>query len=249
MKPIYKAIAGVFAATALLSGGALAQVRYESRPAYTEAYPTSFGVIDAIDVVRTGGDNNNSAAGTIFGGIVGGVLGHQIGSGRGNDAATVAGAIGGAVIGHEIGENRSGGSAYRIHVRLASGEYQSFTENDLAGLRVGDRIQIDNGHVFRYVASGERYGSQGYRVDERGNRYYAQSPRGEERDNRYDAAGYRIDERGFRIDERGLQRDAQGYWMDERGNRYDSQGYWVDERGIRHEYQDPPRENQPPPRN
>lgn len=39
MKPIHKAIAGIFAATALLSGGTIAQIRYESRPVYTEAYP------------------------------------------------------------------------------------------------------------------------------------------------------------------------------------------------------------------
>jgi hypothetical protein len=35
-------------------------------------------------------------------------------------------------------------------------------ENDLAGLRVGDHIQIDNGHVFQYVvAAGEHYDSGG----------------------------------------------------------------------------------------
>jgi hypothetical protein len=39
MKPIHKAIAGIFAATAMLSGGTIAQIRYESRPVYIEVYP------------------------------------------------------------------------------------------------------------------------------------------------------------------------------------------------------------------
>jgi uncharacterized protein YcfJ len=37
---------------------------------------------------------------TLAGAIIGGVIGHQIGSGRGNDAATIAGSMLGAAIGH-----------------------------------------------------------------------------------------------------------------------------------------------------
>ena len=160
MKPIHKAIAGVLAATALISGGTLAQVRYESRPAYAEVYPISLGVINAIDVVRRGGDNNNSAVGTILGGVIGGLPGHQIGNDR-QRSATVAGAVGGAVIGHENGESWSGGTAYRIRVWLDRENFQSLTENDLAGFRVGDHVQINNGHVFQHVAIIEHYDSSG----------------------------------------------------------------------------------------
>jgi hypothetical protein len=134
MKPIYKAIAGVFAVTALLNGGTFAQVRYESRPTFAVTNPTCLGVIDAIDVVSRGGDNNNSAAGAICG----------------------------AGVDHKIGEDKSGASAYRIRVRLDSGDYQSVMEDDLAGLRIGDRIQIDNGHVIEYrAAASEHYDSGG----------------------------------------------------------------------------------------
>ncbi len=180
IKPIRIAIAGSFAITGLLIGGCAAtdQVHYAPRPMYAAAYPTTFGVIDSIDVVGTRGGDGNIAAGTILGGIVGGVLGHQIGSGRGNDAATVAGAIGGAVVGHEIAANRSAGSTYRIRVRLDSGSYQTFLQADLETLRVGDRIQVDNDRITRYVTSGGRYDVQGNRFDERGIRYeYQDAPR------------------------------------------------------------------------
>lgn len=40
-------------------------------------------------------------AGTVLGAIVGGVAGHQVGRGRGNDAATVGGAIVGGLLGNQ----------------------------------------------------------------------------------------------------------------------------------------------------
>jgi uncharacterized protein YcfJ len=40
--------------------------------------------------------------GTVLGAIVGGVAGHQVGSGRGNDAATAAGAVIGGLVGNQI---------------------------------------------------------------------------------------------------------------------------------------------------
>ena len=41
-------------------------------------------------------------AGTVLGAIVGGVAGHQVGSGRGNDVATAAGAIVGGLVGNQV---------------------------------------------------------------------------------------------------------------------------------------------------
>ncbi|HET9651808.1 MAG TPA: glycine zipper 2TM domain-containing protein [Usitatibacter sp.] len=47
-------------------------------------------------------------AGTVLGAIVGGVAGHQVGSGRGRDAATVGGAIVGGLIGNQMERDGSG---------------------------------------------------------------------------------------------------------------------------------------------
>jgi len=49
---------------------------------------------------------NNRAAGAVIGGIAGGLIGHQFGSG--NTAATIAGALGGAAVGNEVGRRNSG---------------------------------------------------------------------------------------------------------------------------------------------
>ena len=45
-------------------------------------------------------------AGTAIGAIAGGVIGHQVGSGRGNDAATVGGALLGGLLGHRVEKDR-----------------------------------------------------------------------------------------------------------------------------------------------
>lgn len=47
-----------------------------------------------------------NVGGAIAGAVIGGILGHQIGSGRGNDVATAGGAVAGAVIGSNVGRER-----------------------------------------------------------------------------------------------------------------------------------------------
>ena len=53
--------------------------------------------------------------GAIVGAVIGGVPGHQVGSGRGNDAATVGGAVVGGAIGANAG--RGGPSSYTQDVQ------------------------------------------------------------------------------------------------------------------------------------
>ncbi|HUP28600.1 MAG TPA: glycine zipper 2TM domain-containing protein [Usitatibacter sp.] len=123
--------------------------RYVSSGSYAAsnvAYD-DFGRVVAIDVVRGGG--RSTGAGAVVGGIVGGVLGHQVGSGRGNDAATVAGAVGGAVVGNEIEKRRDDGEQYRVVVQFRDGREATFMQDSLEGIRVGDRVRVDGGRLFR----------------------------------------------------------------------------------------------------
>lgn len=48
---------------------------------------------------------NKSEGGTVLGAVAGGLVGNQIGKGRGNVLATVAGAVVGGIVGSEIGRN------------------------------------------------------------------------------------------------------------------------------------------------
>lgn len=120
--------------------------RHSSAPYYSSVSSGDFGRVVAIDVVR--GDGRATGAGAVVGGIVGGVLGHQIGSGRGNDAATVAGAVGGAVAGHHL-EKRRNDEEYRVTVETRDGRIATFSQGSLGDLRVGDRVRIADGRLYR----------------------------------------------------------------------------------------------------
>jgi outer membrane lipoprotein SlyB len=119
---------------------------YGDRPAYNR-YHDEFRVT-SIEVMRGDGGGGTTGAGAVIGGIAGGVLGHQIGSGRGNDAATVAGAIGGAVVGNEIERRRGGADLYRVTVRAPNGVHETYVMETLGTLRVGDRVRIENGRIY-----------------------------------------------------------------------------------------------------
>jgi uncharacterized protein YcfJ len=68
--------------------------------------PTQRCWVEKEQVVQnTGGDN---AGAVIAGTLLGGILGHQVGGGRGKDLATVGGAIAGATLGSNLGSNGGG---------------------------------------------------------------------------------------------------------------------------------------------
>jgi outer membrane lipoprotein SlyB len=124
---------------------------YGSTPAYAPANNpnySQFGVVQSIDLVRM--DNPNVGAGTIAGAVIGGIVGHQIGGGNGNTAATALGAVGGAYAGHELASRNQQSDAYRFTVRLRDGSYLTVTQTANGDIRVGDRVQIDNGVARRY---------------------------------------------------------------------------------------------------
>ena len=106
-----------------------------------------YGTVDAIQIYR-GSDNQPISVGTVLGGLAGGVIGHQIGSGAGNTVATVAGAIGGAVLGHEL-EEKVTGSRYRITVRFDSGRSVIIEDSSAIDWRVGDRVRVEGKRVYR----------------------------------------------------------------------------------------------------
>ncbi len=83
-----------------------------------------------------------SGAGAVIGGLAGGVLGHQIGSGRGNTAATIAGAAGGAYAGHQIEKRRNEKTTYEVVVRMEHGGRRTFRYTQAPRFREGDKVKI-----------------------------------------------------------------------------------------------------------
>ena len=115
---------------------------------------------------RTEGSSSGGGGGALVGGVIGGVIGNQVGKGSGRAAATVIGAVGGALLGSEIERQnqqppypqnapyaRNGQrerSIFHVLVRLDNRSEEWFDFERIDGLRVGDRVRIENGRLQRY---------------------------------------------------------------------------------------------------
>ena len=124
---------------------------YEERPTrVAQAAPAvchNCGVVDSISDSKVNGEG--TGLGGVGGAVVGGLLGNQIGGGRGKTLATVAGAVGGAFAGNAIEKNVRGEVVHRMVVRLDDGSMRTFTQANPFGYGIGERVRIVDGHVER----------------------------------------------------------------------------------------------------
>jgi outer membrane lipoprotein SlyB len=111
---------------------------------------TEYGRVSNVEVLRTPEQGRGSGIGAVIGGA-GAVVGRQIGGGSGRDAATVVGALGGAVAGNSIEKNRNTTvrESYRVSIQLDNGSARAYDVPSYGELRVGDRVRIENGQIFR----------------------------------------------------------------------------------------------------
>lgn len=134
-------------AAALFLAGCVTQSPRQDRYEQTQYYEVQ-GTIHSIETVSEKA-SQPSGVGMVGGAIVGGILGSQVGRGTGRTLATVAGAAAGAYGGNEVEKNYSGNSqAYRITVRARDGRLLSYVQDDVQGLRVGDRVRVSQNKVF-----------------------------------------------------------------------------------------------------
>ena len=139
--------ASCFAVASMVVGCGPVDYRQSGDPSY---YSVQYGVVEGIDYVPVPHEGAPSGTGAVIGAIAGGVIGHQIGSGRGNTAATIAGAIGGALVGNEVERRgRRDDEDFRIGIHMEDGSYRTVILRDDANLRVGDRVVVDNGRIYR----------------------------------------------------------------------------------------------------
>jgi len=88
--------------------------------------------------------------GAIIGAVAGAVLGNQIGSGSGRDAATVLGGAAGAAVGSQVGRTTSMTDAiYRITLTTDQGVTRVYDVPATGDLRVGDRVRVESGVIYR----------------------------------------------------------------------------------------------------
>ncbi|MET4674729.1 glycine zipper 2TM domain-containing protein [Luteibacter sp. ME-Dv--P-043b] len=105
--------------------------------------------------------DEHQIAGTAIGAVAGGLLGNQIGGGKGRTLATVAGAVGGGYAGHEIQERRqetntttatvrkcntvAGSAGDKIVAYDVRYEYNGVTRTVRMDHDPGDRVEVQEG--------------------------------------------------------------------------------------------------------
>src|SRR3982074_1343668 len=142
----------------VLSGAAApdAAKPYKSAPAHSapvhvanaapaKATCTICGVIESTDEIIARGEG--SGLGAVGGAVGGGLLGHQVGGGRGKDAMTVVGAVGGAVAGNQIEKQAKSTKSYDITVRMNDGSRRVIREANATSWRAGDHVKIVDGAI------------------------------------------------------------------------------------------------------
>ena len=99
------------------------------------------GFIAAINAIQT--PEPATGIGAVGGAVAGGLLGNQIGQGRGRTIATIAGAIGGGLAGNGIEHEVRRATTYQVQVRMTDGTYRNFTYATQPQLAVGERVHVD----------------------------------------------------------------------------------------------------------
>ena len=89
--------------------------------------------------------DENRIAGSVLGAVAGGVLGHQIGNGRGKDVATVVGALGGGYAGNQVQGSMHNNDTYTTTQQRCSTVYDK--SQKLLGYDVTYKIGDQQGRV------------------------------------------------------------------------------------------------------
>jgi outer membrane lipoprotein SlyB len=107
-----------------------------------------YGRVTNIEFIRSAPTSSVNVPGAIVGGVAGAAAGHALSGGR--DAATVLGGAAGAAIGSQVGKPATAGaSVYRVTIQVDTGVYRTYDVPATGDLRVGDRVRVENGVIYR----------------------------------------------------------------------------------------------------
>ncbi|CAE6845259.1 hypothetical protein R69927_05748 [Paraburkholderia domus] len=115
------------------------QAPYESTPARPVADPYA-GEVVAINTVQT--PEQTTGLGALGGAVAGGLVGNQIGGGRGKILTTIAGAVGGGLAGNGIEHAVRKQTTYQVQVHMQDGSYRNFSYPTQPDVQIGERVHV-----------------------------------------------------------------------------------------------------------
>jgi outer membrane lipoprotein SlyB len=110
---------------------------------------------DRLDQPERGRDR--AIMGGIIGAVVGNVVGKNINNGNNRTGTTMLGGAAGAAIGNasanrgqaNTASSGAGTAAYHVTVQTDNGVMRTYEVGALGDLRVGDRVRVENGVIYR----------------------------------------------------------------------------------------------------
>ena len=102
---------------------------------------TVCGSIESVTPIQRTTKPDGPGMGSVAGGLLGAVLGHQVGQGNGRTAATILGAIGGGFAGNAVERNVRKETVYQVGVRMEDGSRRTL-EVSLPP-SVGSHVTVD----------------------------------------------------------------------------------------------------------
>lgn len=110
------------------------------------------GTVEAVTPIQRQGQVNGVAVGnttvglgTVAGGVIGGLLGNQVGGGNGKTAMTVLGAAGGAFAGNKIEQNMKKVTVYQVRVRMNDGSIRNVEVS--SSVPVGSKVVVEGNNL------------------------------------------------------------------------------------------------------
>jgi len=108
------------------------------------------GAVVAVNSYKVKGEDGTMGA--IAGGVVGGLLGNQVGKGSGKTVATVAGVAGGAYAGNQIQKQSGSKKMVKVTVKFDNGLQRDYEfEGEQSPYPVGARVQQRDGQLKQYT--------------------------------------------------------------------------------------------------
>ena len=117
-----------------------AQAGYQSPSAKPVAADPYAGEVVAINTVQT--PEPTTGLGALGGAVAGGLVGNQIGGGRGKILTTIAGAAAGGLAGNGIEHAVRKQTSYQVQVRMQDGSYRNFNYETQPSVQVGERVHV-----------------------------------------------------------------------------------------------------------
>ena len=97
------------------------------------------GSVESVSVEQQQGQA--TGLGAVAAGVLGGVVGHQVGGGKGKAAMNVLGAVGGGLAGNEVEKRVRSETVFNVRVRMDDGSTRTFQQSQ--SLAVGTLVVFE----------------------------------------------------------------------------------------------------------